>query len=145
MQCLQCQFDNHDTAQFCEECGSRLIRTCPGCGHEVSPRANFCLECGTRLTEASRSPGPSQTDRQRLQREAQTAQIEPISAERWTPEAKRRQLTVLFCDFVESTALAGRLDPEELREVVQAYQAACAEVIQRFDGHIAQYLTERLR
>src|SRR5712691_9900703 len=38
------------------------------------------------------------------------------------PEAERRQLTVLFCDLVESTALAARLDPEELREVVRAYQ-----------------------
>ena len=43
------------------------------------------------------------------------------------PEAERRQLTVLFCDLVDSTPLATQLDPEELREVVQAYQAACAE------------------
>jgi hypothetical protein len=144
MQCPRCQFDNHDTAKFCEECGSRLIRTCPSCGHEVSPRANFCPECGTRLTATSRSPGTSQADRQRVQREAQIAQIEPISAERGIPEAERRQLTMLFCDLVESTALAGRLDPEELREVVQAYQAACAEVIQHFAGHIAQYLGDGL-
>lgn len=41
------------------------------------------------------------------------------------PEAERRQLTVLFCDLVDSTALAGRLDPEDLREVVRAYQATC--------------------
>ena len=51
-------------------------------------------------------------------------------------EAERRQLTVLFCDLVGSTALSSQLDPEDLREVVQAYQAACAEVIQRFDGPI---------
>jgi TOMM system kinase/cyclase fusion protein len=139
MRCPQCQFENGDTAKFCEECGSRLVRTCPGCGHEVSPRANFCPECGSRLTEAS--SGLSQTDRQR---EAQTAQIEPLPAERGTAEAERRQLTVLFCDLVESTALAGRLDPEELREIVRAYQATCAEVIQRFDGHIAQYLGDGL-
>ena len=56
------------------------------------------------------------------------------------PDAERRQLTVLFCDLVDSTALASRLDPEDLRTVVQAYQATCAEVIQRFDGHIAQHL-----
>ena len=55
-------------------------------------------------------------------------------------EAERRHLTVLFCDLVGSTALAGQLDPEDLREVIRAYQQTCAEVIQRFDGHIAQYL-----
>src|SRR5256712_4664280 len=60
------------------------------------------------------------------------------------PKAERRQLTVLFCDLVDSTVLASQLDPEELREVVRAYQATCAEVIQRFDGHIAQYLGDGL-
>ena len=59
-------------------------------------------------------------------------------------EAERRQLTVLFCDLVDSTALAGQLDPEDLREIVRAYQAACAEVIRHFDGHIAQYLGDGL-
>jgi class 3 adenylate cyclase len=66
----------------------------------------------------------------------------PISPPR--PEAERRQLTVLFCDLVDSTALAGQLDPEELREVVRAYQATCAEVIQQFEGYIAQYLGDGL-
>src|SRR5215468_5616400 len=56
------------------------------------------------------------------------------------PDAERRQLTVLFCDLVDSTRLASQLDPEELREVVRAYQAACAKVIARYEGHIAQYL-----
>jgi TOMM system kinase/cyclase fusion protein len=60
------------------------------------------------------------------------------------PAAERRQLTVLFCDLVDSTALASQLDPEELRDVILAYQATCAEVIQRFDGHIAQYLGDGL-
>ena len=61
-----------------------------------------------------------------------------------TPDAERRQLTVLFCDLVDSTVLASQLDPEDLREVVRAYQATCAEVIQRFEGHIAQYLGDGL-
>ena len=59
-------------------------------------------------------------------------------------DAERRQLTVLFCDLADSTILASQLDPEDLREVIQAYQATCAEVIQRFDGHIAQYLGDGL-
>src|SRR5215217_1096563 len=45
-----------------------------------------------------------------------------------TPDAERRQLTVLFCDLVDSTALSGQLDPEDLREVVRAYQDTCAKV-----------------
>jgi class 3 adenylate cyclase len=69
---------------------------------------------------------------------------EPLPAPRGVPEAERRQLTILFCDFVDSTPLAGQLDPEDLREVVRAYQHTCAAVIERFDGRIAQYLGDGL-
>jgi predicted ATPase/class 3 adenylate cyclase len=60
------------------------------------------------------------------------------------PEAERRQLTVLFCDLVDSTALASQLDPEDYRDVIRAYQAMWAQVIHRFDGYIAQYLEDGL-
>jgi class 3 adenylate cyclase/predicted ATPase len=55
-------------------------------------------------------------------------------------EAERRQLTLLFCDLVGSTELAARLDPEDLREVMRAYQAARADVVCRFEGHPARFL-----
>ena len=51
---------------------------------------------------------------------------------------------MLFCDLVDSTVLASQLDPEELRDVVRAYQDACAKVIARYEGHIAQYLGDGL-
>jgi predicted ATPase len=51
---------------------------------------------------------------------------------------------VLFCDLADSTRLASQLDLEDLREVVLAYQATCVEVLQRFDGHVAQYLDDGL-
>jgi len=57
---------------------------------------------------------------------------------------ERRQLTVIFCDLVSSTILAARLDPEEWRGVVRAYQVACAAVIQRFEGYIAQDLGDEI-
>jgi class 3 adenylate cyclase len=53
---------------------------------------------------------------------------------------ERRQLTVMFCDLVGSTGLAERLDPEELRDLMSAYQACVARVISRYEGHVAQYL-----
>ena len=59
-------------------------------------------------------------------------------------DAERRQLTVLFCDLMDSTRLASQLDADDYREVVRAYQQTCAEVIQRFEGHIAQYLGDGL-
>ncbi|MDA1357910.1 MAG: AAA family ATPase [Proteobacteria bacterium] len=56
------------------------------------------------------------------------------------PEAERRQLTVLFCDLVGSTALSEKLDPEELREVMAEYQKAADAAVERYGGHVAQYL-----
>ena len=53
-------------------------------------------------------------------------------------EAERRQLTVMYCDLVGSTPLAERLDPEELRDVILAYQETCVEQIRRFDGYVAR-------
>jgi class 3 adenylate cyclase len=76
--------------------------------------------------------------------EVSLGQPRPEAVTPSSPAAERRQLTVMFCDLVGSTALAAQLDPEDLREVVRAYQRTCAEVIQRFDGHIAQYLGDGL-
>jgi predicted ATPase/class 3 adenylate cyclase len=61
-----------------------------------------------------------------------------------TPDAERRQLTVLFCDLVDSTVLASQFDPEVWREMVRAYQDTCAKVIARFEGYVAQYLGDGL-
>ncbi len=61
-----------------------------------------------------------------------------------SPDAERRQLTVMFCDLVDSTKLSSQLDPEDYRDMVRAYQRVCAEVITRFDGHIAQLLGDGL-
>jgi class 3 adenylate cyclase/predicted ATPase len=54
--------------------------------------------------------------------------------------AERRQLTVMFCDLVGSTALSARLDPEDLRGIIGAYHRCCAEVVERNGGFIAKYM-----
>ena len=56
------------------------------------------------------------------------------------PSAERRQLTVLFCDLVGSTALAARLDPEDLREIIGVYHRCVADTVARFNGFVAKYM-----
>ena len=55
-------------------------------------------------------------------------------------EAERRQITIMFCDLVGSTALSQSLDPEDLRDVMRAYQDAVVDAVSKFGGHIAKYL-----
>jgi class 3 adenylate cyclase len=126
MKCPRCQQDVPPDAQFCPECGAKLAPVCPQCGTTNAPGHKFCKHCGLPLAT------PAQ----------QVAGVSPRATS--AAEAERRQLTVMFCDLVGSTALAETLDPEETCEIVRAYQHACADVIDRFEGHIAQYLGDGL-
>jgi class 3 adenylate cyclase len=70
--------------------------------------------------------------------------LAPAAAPPVTPQpqnaAERRQLTVMFCDLVGSTALSARLDPEDMREIVGAYHRSCAEQITKAGGFVAKYM-----
>ncbi len=63
-----------------------------------------------------------------------------LEVDRPTVGAERRQLTILFCDLVGSTELSTRLDPEDLADVMRAFQDSCKSIIERWDGYIAKYL-----
>ncbi|MFQ5756071.1 MAG: AAA family ATPase [Acidiferrobacterales bacterium] len=65
---------------------------------------------------------------------------ETLSPPAPSPVAERRQLTVMFCDLVGSTALSAKLDPEDLREVITSFQDECREAIERYAGFIARYM-----
>src|SRR5262245_37854010 len=93
--------------------------------------------------QAPTSPS-DQTAVQSVVAHTPTAQDISVPAVPHPPDAERRQLTVMFCDLVDSTKLSSQLDPEEYQNVVRTYQAACTEVIRRYDGHIAQLLGDGL-
>ena len=89
------------------------------------------------------APQPAQTTQPPAAQAQHSPRVEPLSPAP-PPDAERRQLTVMFCDLVDSTKLSSQLDPEDYRDVVRAYQKVCSEVITRFDGHIAQLLGDGL-
>ena len=64
---------------------------------------------------------------------------QPALTEPKPQDAERRQVTVMFSDLVGSTALSTRMDPEDLREVISAYQKCVAETVRRFGGFVAKY------
>src|SRR3712207_3165601 len=107
--------------KFCISCGAPLPGRCPRCGTANPPAAKFCAECGTNLSTAPRAPAAGEA--------SAPAALLPRAA---AAEAERRQLTVMFVDLVGSTALSSRLDPEELRGVIHAYQNTVAGEVLRF-------------
>src|SRR5262245_26409462 len=147
MRCASCGFENPEGKKFCQDCGTKLAHACPSCGIEVLPTAKFCGDCGTALAGGAQPPPAQRRTRKGAKAPGQAPRPKgraTASRPQAASEAERRQLTVMFCDLVGSTALSARLDPEELREVVRAYQQACATVVSRYDGHIAQYLGDGL-
>jgi class 3 adenylate cyclase/tetratricopeptide (TPR) repeat protein len=96
---------------------------CPRCQAHISIGASFCVECRSPV----RNVGISAS--------AVTAAL-PIRA---SSRPERRLLTVLFCDLVGSTALGGRLDLEDLRDVLSAYQRRATEIVEAAGGRIARY------
>jgi class 3 adenylate cyclase len=72
---------------------------------------------------------------------AEQASPQPASTEPKVQEtAERRQVTVMFSDLVGSTAMSARMDPEDLREIISAYQKSVAETVRRFGGFVAKYM-----
>src|SRR5262245_50357969 len=133
MQCPSCAHENDAGAKFCESCGAQLIQVCPSCGQPAKLTARFCPNCGTTLGAAGTElPAKSRkrtgrTTTRKVRRPA--ASLTTTKSRPAAPEAERRQLTVMFCDLIDSTTLSTLLDPEELREVVHAYHETCAGVI----------------
>ena len=129
MNCQSCGSDNRDGRRFCAKCGAALPAACAACGFVNQADDAFCGGCGAAMAAAPATSTPA-------------APAPRPAAE--TSHAERRQLTVMFCDLVGSTALSERLDPEELRDVIGAYQEACAAAIGRFEGYIARYMGDGL-
>src|SRR5262249_1833421 len=148
MHCPSCGFDNREGAKFCNACGAPLALRCASCGSENPSGAKFCSECGTALSGEGEPASAKSRTRKRAQRPGRAPRSSRPSATAPSrpaaPEAERRQLTVMFCDLVGSTPLAEKLDPEDLRQVILAYQQVCAEQIRRFEGYLARYVGDGL-
>jgi hypothetical protein len=111
-------------SQFSNSRRSSLFTRCRACGHNSAAGSNFCANCGARLTikgsttVAASKPPPS------LSLEA----------------VERRQVTIMFCDLVGSTALSAGLDPEDFRALIAAYYREVTAEVQHFGGSVARLI-----
>jgi class 3 adenylate cyclase/tetratricopeptide (TPR) repeat protein len=138
--CHICAAENPLTNKFCGGCGTQLPDTCPSCGSEIPAGNNFCGNCGfdaRNTDQPSAVTTPVSEKNQPAVRDGAPAREAALARE---GAAERRHLTVMFCDLADSTELSGQLDPEDLRDVIAAYQSAAAAQIEKWGGYIARYM-----
>ena len=111
LDCPQCGFGNANGAHLCERCGTALSETCPACGQPLGVGFEFCPACGTRLGATP------------------TRSVDEL-----------KTVTILFSDWVGSTALGENLDPEALRFVQERYFDQAAAVILRHGGTVEKFI-----
>src|SRR5215210_1847623 len=112
-ECLSCGFANAPGALYCGSCGAQLGSPCPACGEVVALGLAYCTACGADLAP---SPGP-------------------------TPSAEERKIvSVLFADLVGSTERAERLDPEDVRRLLDSFHLRLKGELERFGGTVEKYI-----
>ena len=106
---------------------------CSYCEFSKKPDARFCGNCGNELPDATTADGPSEQN-------GSAPEHDPLELIHPINQIERRQLTVMFCDLVNSTRLASRLDPEDLLDVIREYRDICVAAIENYEGFVAYYM-----
>jgi class 3 adenylate cyclase len=133
--CESCHNDNPPHARFCLECGTPLAIACAKCGTSLPPGSKFCLACGHKVAAAAPSriePASSGYTPKHL--------AEKILTSRAALEGERKQVTVLFCDIVGSTALAERLGEENMHAMLNRFFELAMTEVHCYEGTVNQFL-----
>jgi class 3 adenylate cyclase/pimeloyl-ACP methyl ester carboxylesterase len=142
VKCSSCQAEAPSDAEFCPDCGTRLLVPCPQCGTSNSAGNRFCKKCGQTLG-AARPPAESERF---ASPHAYTPEhlAEKILTSRAALEGERKLVTVLFVDVSGFTALSEGLDPEDVHALMdRAFELMLGEV-HRYEGTVNQFLGDGL-
>lgn len=135
MRCENCGYTHPTVTNFCINCGNPFIVKCNKCKSENPPNASFCGTCGHLVSKQKSNTKTTSTDE---------AKYTELHLDDKGIDGERRQLTVMFCDLVDSTAYSEKFDPEDLQDILRIYHDLCSEVVEDLDGYIAQYLGDGL-
>ena len=135
MSCAECETINPAGARYCMSCGAALAGACPACGEAVAAAQRFCGACGAalgRAPAAAAAPSPASYTPLHL--------AERILAGRHALRGEKKQVTVLFCDVVDSTALAGTIGAEAMHVLLSEFFTLTLAEVHRFEGTVNQFL-----
>ncbi|MGD2147349.1 MAG: adenylate/guanylate cyclase domain-containing protein, partial [Anaerolineae bacterium] len=143
MECPKCHNDCPPDFAFCPRCGTSLQQTCLQCGFEAPPDFAFCPKCGARLgvPESATAPEPTaDAIPERIRRLMPPEYVDRLLAASGKMAGERRLVTIMFSDVKGSTAMAERLDPEEVMEVMDGAFDVLIEPIMRHEGTLARLM-----
>ena len=146
MRCPACHCECPPEFDFCPRCARPLVVTCPQCGFRAPADFQFCPKCATALAPAPARERAPPTDAlvERLLRQVPREYAERLLATRGQPHDERRTVTILFSDIKGSTAMIGKLDPEDAKEIVQgAFEFLLAPVF-RYEGTLVQLMGDSI-
>jgi class 3 adenylate cyclase/tetratricopeptide (TPR) repeat protein len=140
MECPRCQFENPDSAKFCNECGNKLEVACSSCGKINPLYSKFCNECGHKITVIS----PEQPSKElsfdeklaKIQRYLPQDLTQKILAQRDKIEGERKQVTVMFCDMEGFTSLTEKLGPEQMYSIMDEVYEILIHKVHDYEGTV---------
>ena len=116
MQCPKCQTENPEGRKFCRKCGIKLSLLCPICGSENLPEDSYCGECGYDFTKTSAiTPQPIETP-----------------SKPTITDHERKHVTVMFSDLSGYTVMTEKLDPEEVKEIMDRIFGKISQVVVKY-------------
>ncbi len=138
MQCARCQHETPADAEFCPNCGAKLVVVCVQCGTTNAARHNFCLKCGGRLGTPEGRWGVGTPRSPEAYVPSHLA--EKILTSRSALEGERKQVTVLFADLKGSMELLADRDPEEARKLLDPVLERMMDAVHRYEGTVNQVM-----
>lgn len=139
LSCAHCGFENPDKAKFCVECGTKLEIRCQNCGKENPPTHKFCLECGEKLAKSEDSKDDRPLNLGEPQSYIPKHLADKILVNKASLEGERKLVTVLFADASSFTALSERLDPEEVRSLMNQALRLIIDQVHKYEGTINKF------
>ena len=124
MKCPKCQSENRDAIKFCEQCGAKMELECPNCKAIIPLGKKFCGECGYDFTKTN----------------AITPQIIETPSKPTITDQERKHVTVMFSDLSGYTAMTEKLDPEEVKEIMDRIFGKISQVVVKYEGFIEKFV-----
>lgn len=136
MDCNACNTTNRDTASYCTQCGSPLVRVCARCGAGAQDADLYCAACGGRLLGGLNLPAAPLP----IVASASRAAAPSGNAEPAVLESERKNVTVLFADISGFTSMSEKLDPEDVTTIMNGALNVLAHAVTKYEGYIDKFI-----